>query len=84
VSEKAFGVLDVYLTEMKDKHGEEFATYRRKYNEVHDYAIHIVEKNTYDRMLFSIKPLILKYWFTEKEIEFLMKGTYETDCSKQQ
>ena len=28
----------------------------------------IYDQNTYDRMLYSIKPLKVKYWFTEEEI----------------
>lgn len=29
----------------------------------------IYERNSYNRMLFSIKPLKVKYWFTEEEIK---------------
>ncbi len=29
----------------------------------------IDDRNTYDRMLYSIKPLKVKYWFTEEEIK---------------
>ena len=29
----------------------------------------IYDQNTYDRMLYSIKPLKVKYWFTEEEIK---------------
>lgn len=29
----------------------------------------IYDNNTYDRMLYSIKPLKVKYWFTEEEIK---------------
>lgn len=29
----------------------------------------IYNQNTYERMLYSIKPLKVKYWFTEEEIK---------------
>lgn len=29
------------------------------------------DKYTYNQMLYSFKPLKLKYWFTEKEINYL-------------
>lgn len=32
---------------------------------------------SYERMLFSFKPLKLRYWFTPEEIEFLKKGGME-------
>lgn len=30
-------------------------------------------KHTYDRMLFSFKPLKLEYWFTKEELEEIKK-----------
>lgn len=27
------------------------------------------DKHSYDRMLYSLKPLKLKYWFTDEEIK---------------
>ena len=32
-----------------------------------------LDKYTYNRMIFSFKPLKLKYWFTEEEIKELTK-----------
>ena len=31
----------------------------------------VCNKYTYDQMLYSFKPLKLKYWFTEEEIKLL-------------
>lgn len=31
----------------------------------------IVDKWTYEQMLFSLKPLKLKYWYTDEEIDFI-------------
>jgi hypothetical protein len=34
----------------------------------------ILDKYPYDEMLYSFKPLKLKYWFTDEEIKLLMNG----------
>ena len=62
-------------------------------NKVCDFRIKIIEsgslanwhqvkmlhdKYTHDQMLYSIKPLKLKYWFTEQEIKILKGGTDES------
>ena len=39
----------------------------------HEYR-NLHDKYTYDQMLYSIKPLKLKYWFTEEEIHYLTKS----------
>lgn len=33
----------------------------------------LYNKYSYNKMLYSIKPLKLKYWFTEEEIKFIEK-----------
>lgn len=35
----------------------------------------IINAVSYERMLYSIKPLKLKYWYTEEQIKFLTDGT---------
>lgn len=36
-----------------------------------EYTLDLNNKYSYTRMLFSFKPLKLKYWFTEEEIKEL-------------
>lgn len=33
--------------------------------------LHLVDKHSYDDMLYSFKPLKLENWFTEEEIKYL-------------
>lgn len=35
----------------------------------------VLDKHSYKSMLFSTKPLKLKYWFTEQEIKILKGGS---------
>ena len=35
----------------------------------------ICNKLSYEKMLFSFRPLTLEHWFDEKEIEFIEAGT---------
>ena len=37
----------------------------------------VLDKHSYESMLYSIKPLKLKYWFTEQEIKILKGVTDE-------
>ena len=34
---------------------------------------YLLKKNSYNKMLFHVKPLQLKYWYTEEEINLLTK-----------
>lgn len=36
----------------------------------------LTDKHSYERMLYSFKPLKLKYWFTEEEISLLYPPFY--------
>ena len=63
-----------YINSMKDD--EEFNKNRDKYAVLLKMRDSIYEKS-YDRVLFSLKPLKLKYWFTPEQIEFLRNGGYK-------
>ena len=43
--------------------------WRRGYKSAYDWFFH---KYSYEKFLFSFKPLKLKYWYTKEEIERLM------------
>lgn len=42
-----------------------------EFNEKLKYADYICEKISYEKMLFSFKPLTFEKWFTEEEIYFI-------------
>lgn len=34
-------------------------------------AMRLLDKHTYEKMLFSLKPLKMEYWFTKEELKLL-------------
>lgn len=42
-----------------------------EYYKLCDRVNNAIDRYSYDKMLFSFKPLKLKYWFTEEEIKYL-------------
>ena len=66
----SYKALENYILSMPE---EDFIRQQDEYNRLNDLVEHINE-SSYTKMLFSIKPLKLKYWFNEEEIEFIRKG----------
>lgn len=42
-----------------------------EYDKLCDIVWDAIDRYSYEKMLFSFKPLKLEYWFTEEEIEYL-------------
>ena len=53
------------------KNDAELAERRTQYEQICKIKDTIIDKYSYNKLLFSIKPLKLKNWFTEEEIEFM-------------
>lgn len=69
INHQANDVVISFLRSLKDD--DEFKHRYDEYLQINHKAKMIVEKYTYEDMLFSFKPLKLEYWFTEEEIEFM-------------
>ena len=70
VGEMAFLVMDDFLSSVK---ADEFVKRRAEYEET-DRMIKRITSKSYERMVFSFKPLKLEYWYSEEEIAFIKKG----------
>ena len=55
------------------KFQDEFVKRRAEYEET-DRMIKRITSKSYERMVFSFKPLKLEYWYSEEEIAFIKKG----------
>jgi len=53
------------------KNDAELAERYTQYEQICKIKDTIIDKYSYNKLLFSIKPLKLKNWFTEEEIEFM-------------
>ena len=42
-----------------------------EYYKLRDRVNNAIDRYSYDKMLYSFKPLKLEYWFTEEEIKYL-------------
>ena len=56
------------------KTDEDFHKRGKEWKLIQEYQSKILNKYSYSQLLFSFKPLKLKYWFTEDEIEFIERG----------
>lgn len=70
VAELAFLVMDDFLSSVK---AYEFVKRDAEYMEM-DRMIKRITSKSYNRMLYSFKPLKLEYWYSEEEIAFIKKG----------
>ena len=70
VAELAFLVMDDFLSSVK---ADELVKRYAEYTET-DRMIKRITSRSYDRMLYSFKPLKLEYWYSEEEIAFIKKG----------
>jgi len=69
VINKCYDVLGSFLESLKNdkelnERHEELEQLKMKKDE-------ILSKHSYESMVFSLKPLKLKYWYTNEEIEFM-------------
>ena len=67
----SYNVLKEFLASIKDD--EEFLSKREEYLKLEKMS-EIILDTSYEKMLLSIKPLKLEYWFNEEEINFIRKG----------
>ena len=63
------GELERILNTYKDDY--EFHEDKDNYNCIKDKINTLLDKYSYNKYLFSFKPLKLEKWFTEEEIEFM-------------
>ena len=53
------------------KDDNEFSKDKNNYYIIKEKVTHLVNKNTYNKYLFSFKPLKLEKWFTKEDLEFI-------------
>ena len=68
----SYNVLDHFLKSLKND--KELSNRYDEYKNLQD-IVYKINSISYEKMLFSIKPLKLKYWFTESEIRLIQKGS---------
>lgn len=72
-----WSILDKYLKEAPISADDEvYKAYIAEYNRIHDIWMSIIDIS-YNKMLFSFKPLRLKYWLNEEQFKFL--NYYDSD-----
>ena len=69
ISNKCHDVLINFLDSLKDD--KELDERYGEYEQLEMKKDEIFSKHSYCSMLFSLKPLKLKYWYTKEEIEFM-------------
>lgn len=69
INNKCHDVLDNFLYSLKND--EELYQRYGEYEQLEMKENDIRSKHSYGSMLFSLKPLKLEHWFTNKEIEFM-------------
>ena len=70
------GLNDFLFDELKRilntyKDDNEFHEDENNYNYINEKIQLLLNKNSYNKYLYSFKPLKLEKWFTEEEIEFM-------------
>jgi hypothetical protein len=68
----AFKVVGDFLNSLHDD--QEFQDREVEYKELKKMCYQIINKYSYEQILFSLKPFKLNYWFTPKEVEFIKRG----------
>jgi hypothetical protein len=53
------------------KNDNEFHEDENNYNYIKEKIYYLLDKYSYDRYLYSFKPLKLEKWFTEEDLEFI-------------
>lgn len=65
-----FDELNRILNSYKDD--DEFHEDINNYNNIREKVQLLLDKHSYNKYLFSFKPLKLEKWFTEEELEFIV------------
>lgn len=71
-SDAAFAVVGDFLSSLKDD--QELNDRKKEYEELKKMCRQIVEKYSYEQILYSLKPFKLEAWFTPEEVEFIKRG----------
>ena len=71
-SDAAFEVVGDFLTSLQND--QELHDREEEYKELKKMCHQIVEKYSYDQILYSLKPFKLESWFTPEEVEFIKRG----------
>lgn len=69
VIDKVFGKINEKIWSYNGD--EELMAHYNEYTEYRDRLKQIQERHTYDKMLYSLKPLKMEKWFTPEELELL-------------
>ena len=68
----AFKVVEDFLSNL---HGDqEFYDKLEEYKELKKMFYQIIDKYSYEQILYSFKPFKLESWFTPEEVEFIKRG----------
>ena len=68
----SFQVVGDFLNSLHDD--QELKDREEEYKELKKMCHQIINKYSYEQILFSFKPFKLKSWFTPEEIEFIKRG----------
>ena len=68
----SFQVVGDFLNSLHDD--QELKDREEEYKELKKMCRQIINKYSYEQILFSFKPFKLKSWFTPEEIEFIKRG----------
>lgn len=68
----AFEVVGDFLNSLKDD--QELQDREVEYKELKKMCYQIINKYSYEQILFSLKPFKLEAWFTPEEIKFIKRG----------
>ena len=72
IYDKCYSIVSKQLDSIPtDESWEVFNEQLKVHNEYDEIWDSIREQNSYNKMLYSFKPLKDKYWFTEKQINWL-------------
>lgn len=71
-SDAAFEVVGDFLNSLQND--QELNDRKEEYKELKKMCRQIVEKYSYEQILYSLKPFKLESWFTPEEVEFIKRG----------
>jgi cell shape-determining protein MreC len=71
-SDAAFEVVGDFLNSLKDD--QELNDRIEEYKELKKMCLQIVDKYSFEQILYSLKPFKLEAWFTPEEVEFIKRG----------
>ncbi len=64
---------DLILNYLNGEKEKGFQEHQDEYNYLVQRREHIINKYTYDRMLFSVKPLQISRWFSKEDVEYMQQ-----------